>query len=343
MSVTAKEIAKRLGLSQPTVSRVLNNKHGIHHSPETRRRVLDMAAEMNYRPNAIARALQLGRTETISVVSTFTGSLIEGNLYFAELLDGILSAARTRDYNVLVRSTLRAEKLKNAIMGDGQSDGCLWVGPYRDDPLLGELSKANAPVVLVAARAQDAAACILADNYQAMDMVVTHLADLGHRRIVLVNATVPAGLFEFQERMAAFEAACHKHGVAGSIAHHCDIRRIVTGDRATIPTAAIGWNDNIAITAMQEIQATGFQIPEDISVVGFDSTHFCDTVTPALTSVHQPISRIGEYAVETLIAAIERTGGKTDAPEPRPLKLFPCRLDVRGTTGPARTSPQPSP
>ena len=334
MPPTAKEIANRLGLSQPTVSRILNRKDNVRHSPETRRRVLDMAAEMNYRPNAIGRALQQGRTATIAVASTFTGSLTAGNLYFAELLDGILSESARRDYNVLIHSGIKPEKFKNAIFGDGQADGCIWVAPRSDDPIASELAHTNAPVVVVASRTEHASACVLANNYQAMEMVLGHLSGLGHRRVVFVYETKPEGLFEVTERMEAFKSACLHFGIKGSLTHFENIPGYFSVKTGASPTAALGWNDNIAITIMEEAQASGLRIPEELSVVGFDSTHFCDTVTPALTSVYQPTREIGERAVDLLISVIENELTKSTDPDEK-IHLFPCRLDIRGTTGPA--------
>jgi LacI family transcriptional regulator len=335
MSVTTTEIAKRLGLSQPTVSRILNNKHGHYHAPETRRRVLEMAAEMNYRPNAIARALQKGRTETIAVASTFTGSLTDGNLYFAELIDGILSSARRHDYNVLLRATNKPEKLRTAIMGDGQADGCIWVAPRVDEPLLADLARGDAPLVVVAARVEKASACVLADNRQAIEIVLDHLQSLGHRDLAFIFETNLEGLYETSERMAAFKSLCAERGLSGRLTHLWDMRQMLAAPRESIPTAILGWNDNVAMAAIKDAHEAGMRVPEDISIVGFDSTHFCDTATPTLTSVYQPVREIGHNAVELLLDSIREGAEETHRQR---VRIFPCRLDIRGSTGPARTS-----
>src|SRR5262249_55091628 len=112
-----------------------------------------------------------------------------------------------------------------------------------------------------------------------------------------------------------------------------ELSQLLTGAPSERPTGLLGWNDGAAIGALATARDLGLDVPRDLSVIGFDSTPRCRAVQPALTSVYQPIRAMAEQAVDLLIARIE---GSEPVPSEDDIRSFPCRLDMRASTGPAR-------
>jgi LacI family transcriptional regulator len=339
------------------VSSVLNgNRHkNTRVSPETQDRIRRAAAALNYRPNALARSLQRRGTRDILFASYFVGPLLfaQNSGFFAQVLDGALFEAVRRGYDLTIHLAIRGDPHKTALLGDGRADGCLWVAPSPADPALPTLEGGAWPLVVFGAEVPRASMCILADNADAMGQAVEHLTALGHRRLVYVAQGTAH--WEDAERGRQFGVACAARGVSAgrfvaALTPPDDSGRttivresmegLLKGAAGKRPTGLVCFNDYIAAEVIACAHDLGFGVPADLSVIGFDSTHFCESVRPPLTSLRQPLREMAMRCVEVLIAQIEAGAASDAAPavhassEPR-VERVRCRLDVRASTGPA--------
>lgn len=338
MPVTLKDVAKLAQVSPVVVSRVLHNKaDGVRVSPATAERVRRAAQELNYKVNVWARNFRAQRTMMIGVLN---GQGMErprfnqGPRYFATLMDGIVEGAFQHDYAVAMCPQLLGENAKEAVT-DGRFDGFVWYSITPSDANIGILQASAVPIVIVHARASDYGGkhpTVICDNYQGIGLGVDHLYELGHRRIAFAYEGDAMNV-ETLARMYAFRKHMSGHGLH---VPECDIldihldrealRRYLSGSRPH--TAVMVHADGLAGDFIDIASQYGVRVPEDLSVIGFDSTEFCDRFRPPLTSIAQPLYDLGERAVELLMKALNE-------PAQEPLELvLPCRLDVRGSTAP---------
>lgn len=360
---TIQDVADSAGTSRGVVSSVLNgNRHVTTRvSPETQERIRKAAVSLGYRPNALARSLQRRQTQSILFASYFVSALLNnrGSSFYVEVLDGALTAATRRGYDLMIHLIHQNDTEKAAVLGDGRADGCIWIAPRVDDPIVPRLSRElDWPLVIFGGRLAGATANVIADNFQGMELAVEHLFNLGHRRLAFVNQNNPS--YECVERWEAFASACARYGlparqiIAVQTEPDENGQREIIGesimtpllDPATRPTGIVVFNDSLASSVMQYAREIGVVTPRDLSVVGFDSTILCDTYTPPLTSVRQPLGAMAERCVEILIEEINPVAplaGPVESfipPGDAPgndirVELFPCCLDIRASTAAA--------
>ncbi len=274
--VTLKAVAQHLGLTPGTVSAVLNNSAASRSIPDrTRNRIMQAARELNYRPNFMARSLRVQRTYTIGVILEEIG---DG--YGSMVVSGVEEYIREKNYFFLT------------------------VAHRHDHELLQTYSQ-----MLIA---------IILDHRQAALLALQHLKQLGHEQIAFLR-----GQPQSADSEVRWNAICE---VAEELGIEINAERVVQlqGLDSTpeigypfgkellarrVPfTALFAYNDISAIGAIRAFQEAGLRIPEDVSVVGFDdivSAAFC---IPSLTTVRQPLKKMGRIAAETLLARIEDTG-----------------------------------
>ncbi|PTM59186.1 LacI family DNA-binding transcriptional regulator [Desmospora activa] len=309
MAVTIKDIAKAAGVSVTTVSRALNGYRDIH--PNTRKRVLKIAQELNYRPSGIARSLVMKRSQTIGlIVSEMTHSRM-GHHFLFDVICGVNDQATTLGYDLILATTSPHEQQVVPYMElchRRQLDGVILLGVRTHDPYLQEVLQSSIPCVLIDVPVSgERCSHVTLDNREGAHQAVAHLIRDGHRHIGFINGHREA--FVSEERLQGYRLALKEAGLTGE-------ERVFYGDfdeasgsegarrlLAEHPdlTALFCASDLMAIGAMRELKAMGKKVPQDISVIGFDDIDLAHYVTPALSTVHQPRYQFGTQAVDVIV------------------------------------------
>jgi len=306
--VTLKEVAKHVGLAPGTVSAVLNNAPSARAIPEhTRQRIRAAARDLNYRPNFLARSLRNKRTYTV-------GLIIEeiGDAYGSVVISGVEAYLRRHNYfflTVIHRHDASMLREYSQLLLERGVEGFITVDTSLQEPL-------PLPTVSVAGhRALKGVTNIVLDQERGARVALEHLLVLGHSKIAFMKGQPFSSDSEDRWR-----AVCR---VAQELGLEMDAELIVNLEaddpspqvgypyakqllaRKKAFTALFAYNDISAIGAIRAIQEEGLRIPEDVSVVGFDDIPWAAFHTPSLTTVRQPLSRMGQMAAETLIRMIE--------------------------------------
>ena len=333
MSTTIRDIAREAGVSVATVSKVLHGGGNSIRVSETRAaQVREVAAKLNYVPNSVARNLRSGRSQTIGLVFEHFGSISAGPLYYVYMFDGITQILFKRHYRLTILPEIDTKNIAT-MLSDGRLDGVIWCKLDRDGHLAESLKEVTIPIVALNAAFEEEVAipAFACDNEAGSRLVVNHLAELGHKRILFVTEHIEIDAPDSKARVAGFRKAMQDRGL--------DVldEDVVTWDRdatefadwwAQKPehTAVYAWNEGVASAILLQARERGVEVPKHLSVVGFDSTAFCDTTPPPLTAVRQPIKEMAEAATKTLLRLI------AGAPAGDLLTIFPCTLDVRQST-----------
>ncbi|NOX63991.1 MAG: LacI family transcriptional regulator [Chloroflexi bacterium] len=335
MAVTIKDIARRTGKSITTVSRALADYDDV--SPATKELVRRVADEMGYTPNRLAQRLQKRRTETIGLILPTFGPRF-ADPFFSELLAGIGNTAASYGYDLLVSTQAPGEKeletYRQKVQG-GQVDGLIVVRTRRHDKRIDYLRKADVPFA-VFGRTEDALdyPFVDEDGEYGMQLMVEHLVDLGHRRIACIAP--PPHLMFAHYRMLGIHKAMEKAGLAlqdellvvGDLTQrggYQQAERLL--DLSPRPSAIIACNDLMALGAMSAAQKRGLVVGRDITITGFDDIPMAEHAHPPLTTVHQPIYKIGSMVCDMLLQILSG-----QEPEERQVILKP-KLIVRQSSG----------
>lgn len=333
-----RDVAAKAGVTPTVVSRVLHNKAtAIRVSEATAERVREAAKDLGYRVNVFARNFRDRQTHMIGVlhgVGFNRPVFAHGSRYFASLMDGIVEGAFRNGYSVTLCPKLMGQTPEDA-MSDGRFDGLIWYSTVPSEENGAMLRACTSPLVMVHAQSEEFAGCfpiVSCDNAQGVAVALEHLTSLGHRRIAFARQ----GDLEFSEstlRCGYFLEWMRAHGL------QADESDVIVTDfdyggvseyfaKGPRHTAIFAHNDELGASFVRRAPEFGLRVPEDLSVIGFDSTPFCEEVRPALTAVSQPLQTLGERAVELLV---ERMVGD---PGPASVLQLPCGLDVRSSTGP---------
>jgi LacI family transcriptional regulator len=331
---TIADIARRAGVSVGTVSNVFNGTGRF--SDHTRSRVLQVAHELHYTPNALIRSLQRGKTHSIGV---FTWMPNMQTCDIAMLLfNGIVTGIAARRYDTLFYSSYpnpHGDVPAISFM-DGRVDGLI-LGPWGlEQGGLEILAASRLPVVaLYQQPVPEALGAVNIDNMSGIMAAVGHLVALGHCRIAYCAPNIAT---DFEERRKGYECGLEDHGITPDPAlcqfyddYHmppaeiCDTLFALPDP----PTAIIAGDDFTAFRLWEELERRGIQVPEDVSLVGFNDVPAA-SVPPGLTTVRQPVEQVGRMAADMLFRLME------GAPATDCRIVLPVELVVRGTTGPPR-------
>jgi len=345
---TLYDVAREAGVSTATVSRVVHGQVSV--SPATRRRVLEVIEALGYVPDSAAQSMARRSKEVIGLVPTRARSPdteVEqtGLLFTEEVLRGVESALVPLGWPVLVSGRRPAgdeDAYRWLQRMSAKVDGLLITEGFEPAERLARLAS-RIPVVLVAGSPDAPVADVVAaDNRAGIRALVSHLIER-HGRTRLWYVDGPPDAPHARERRAAFEEALVQHpgvrlagrseGRFAALSGQHAVREILAAHEA--PDAIVCANDQTAIGAIRELQAAGTRVPGDISVTGFDDVHLGALLSPALTTAHQPIPRLGERACSLLLERIADPG------LPRRVERLPATLVVRESCGcPAvRTGP----
>lgn len=338
---TAKDVARLAGVSQSTVSRVLSGDPSPFFSKATRKRVMGAATELGYTPNPIARALRGKQTQMI-------GLIVRGmsDPFFAELVSALSIQARELGYQMVLGHTHRdpSEVLQiSRVLDTRHTDGVIILGDYKDDELAIReiLDGRRAVVAMCRGEAQAGVITVNTDNRAGVWALLDHLTGLGHTRLAFIEGD---WMGDFKERRKAFIDYLQGKGLElnpdwipqdtdDSRGGYQAMRRLMAlNDR---PTAILAADDIMAIGALKAAQEAGLQIPEQVSLTGFDGIEMTQFVSPALTTVRQPIEVMSQIALKRLLDLIE---GK-QVNEVVSIQVQP-ELIVRQSTGPVSQDKQ---
>jgi DNA-binding LacI/PurR family transcriptional regulator len=326
-----RDIARVTGLSQSTVSRVLNRTPTVVPIAEaTRARVLAVAEELGYRPNPLARGLRGASTMLLGViVRDITDP------FFGGAIEAVTVEAGRRGYNVVLgHAHARADEAIAlwAVLEARHCDAILLFGDMRDQPrLVEDLAGTRVPVVALwqGSRPTDVAS-VSVDNRAGIHAVLQHLAVLGHRRIAYVGARALGDIKEREEAYVEFMARLEGSVQDAYIRHRPnEFAGGMTGfdelfDLPQPPTALVTSTDVLAIGALHAASERGLAVPHEVSIAGFDDIPVAEFTVPALTTVRMPVRQMVAKALQMVL-------DDSQLDPSRPAVLQPS-LVVRATT-----------
>jgi DNA-binding LacI/PurR family transcriptional regulator len=336
--VTMKDVARAAGVSQSTVSRILNDAPlRIPVSRETRERVHAVAAELGYRPHPFARALRGAPTMLLgAVVRDIT------DIFFGTAIEALSIEARNRGYSVVLgHASQHADEALalTAMLEARQCDAIILLGDFTDEPrLIGDVRDAPVPVVALWHGSHlDGFPTVTVDNAFGIHAALSHLVELGHERIAFVGGE---SLGDIRERQAAYEDFLSERGLPRPARYVQRVNNTPPGGGEAFaalaalskpPTAIVAATDVLAIGVVYAARSSGLTIPDDLSVVGFDDIPLAASTYPGLTTVRMPVAAMVRAAVERAV------GGGSG--EPRAAagsgQSFQPVLIVRRSTGPS--------
>jgi LacI family transcriptional regulator len=335
VSPTLEEIAKQAGVSRSTVSRVINNHPNV--DPETRAKVWAVAQNLDYHPNIVARGLAAGHTRILGLVIPMGVSALFADPYFPLLIQGISSACNANDYSVMLwlaepeyeRRTIRQ------ILRGGLIDGVIVASALMDDPIVEALLKHGLPFVLVGRHpSANHVNYVDADNVKSAQEMVTYLLRLGYRRVATIAG--PKNMIAGADRLQGYLAALRDRKIPQDPALIAEGDFTEAGGYAAMqrllpftPEAVFAASDVMAIGALRALREVGKRVPGDMAIAGFDDMPFATRMNPPLTTVRQPIQRMGAVAAETLLDVISH-------PKAAPRRIIlPTELVIRMSCGSA--------
>jgi LacI family transcriptional regulator len=309
--VTIRQIADLAGVSIATVSRVLNNHRDV--SPATREAVLEVVRRHGFSSNRNARALAAGRTGLVGVTLPLVA-----DAYFSPILSGAAEALYNQDMRAILCPTLHQHDREVGLIErlmHGTTDGAIVLLPEESSEELEALQAQGYPFVVADPRVplHEGIPCVSAAHAAGAQQATEHLLALGHRRIAAI--TGPSGWVATEDRRNGYYSALAAAGVLPDPELEVESNWKIDGGYAGAaallelpepPTAIFAFNDNLAIGAMQAARERGLHLPEDLSIVGFDDTEEARIVTPALTTVRQPLAELGRMAVSLLVRLIDK-------------------------------------
>ena len=308
-------IAEQSGVSLSTVSLVLRDRPGV--GADTRQRVLETAKELGYLPkNGTQLSSSLANIGLI--LKSVPDEAPQANPFYSHVLAGIESACRQWHLNLLfaimpVDQGSYPIEIPRLLREGDTVDAFLFVGAFVDDTLSQVVEHRSMPIVLVDAyAASDLYDAVVTDNTKGAKCATSHLIQQGHRHIGFIG-NHPHAYPSIRDRFKGYDQALQQSDIAHRYVAECHISdregciEPITALLRSNPqiTALLGANDDVAIAAMEAIRALGRQIPDDISVVGFDNIDQAKSVTPSLTTMHVDKIGMGRLAVQLLINRVE--------------------------------------
>jgi len=310
---TLEDVAARAGVSRATASRVLNGSPRV--SDEARRAVEAAVAEMGYAPNRAARSLAGSRSESVALVVSEPSVRLFADPFFAGTTLGVtgeLAATRYQLVLLMLGSDADHGRVEQHLLRGG-TDGALVVSARAGDPLVPRLAAAGIPCV-VAGRPPAGAPVgfVDADNEGGAHAAVAHL--LARGRTVVGTVAGPADMVPGADRRTGWEKALTEVGrpAPESLVVEADFSReggaaatrALLGRRPELDGLFVA-SDLMALGALDALRAAGRRVPGDVAVVGFDDTELARSADPPLTTVRQPIERLGREMARLLLAQIE--------------------------------------
>lgn len=331
--VTIREIADEAGVSIATVSRVLNDRADV--SIETRELVQRVIRDRGYRSNRSAQKLAPSRTGLVGVLVPLVHPA-----YFSSILSGAAEALYQQDMRLILSPTEHLYDREVTLLErltHGATDGALIVLPEEEGPDLEHLLGEGYPFVVVDPRTRlsEHVPTVSTAHTAGADQAMSHLLELGHRRIGAITGT--PDWVASERRLQGYHAGLAGAGIVPDpeliVAGDWEIGGGMTAAERLLslpepPTAIFAFNDNMAVGAIRAARARGLRVPEDLSVIGFDDVELATVVAPTLTTIRQPLAELGRMGVDRLVRLLQ--GQRFEAMNVE----LSTRLVVRESTAP---------
>jgi LacI family transcriptional regulator/LacI family repressor for deo operon, udp, cdd, tsx, nupC, and nupG len=331
--ITLKDIARSAGVAHTTVSRALRGDARV--APETTERILQLAGELGYVPNSIAQSLNAQRTMTIGMLVTSIADPV-----VMDILEGAENIAQDRGYCIFL-STSRNESVRELSVVDTfqrrRVDGLIVAAVRNGMERRSALGRIQVPVVSIDSEdEQKRHPTVDTDNVGGAGLAVTHLLQMGHRRIgyigaanrPLTNANRYAGYVQTLQQASI--RANPRWAINPEVDNsEDDIERGRIGLEHCLAagvTAILCFNDQVAIGALNTCYRKGIAVPQQLSIVGHDDIRAASYVNPPLTTVRQPLQRMGSTAMEMVLSLIDK--------KPVENAILSCELVVRTSAAP---------
>lgn len=336
MPLTLEEIAKLAGVSRSTVSRVINDHPNVR--DQVRERVQQVIRETGYQPHAAARSLVTRRTQIISIIIPEAVTTLFTDPFFPHLLCGITQTCNTHHYHLMLSLFNHPdgqEQMYQRVLRNGYLDGVIVASTRMGDPLIQKLLEDDVPFVMVGRYPNEQVSYVDIDNVAAARMAVEHLIRLGHQRIATI--TGPLSMAVAGDRLEGYRQAlgAHRLPVDDALIAEGDFteasgrvaaRRLLSRS----VTAIFAASDIMAVGALKVLREAGLRVPQDVALVGFDDVPVATALQPTLTTVRQPIERMGSMAADLLLNLLENP---PEGRAPARRIILPATLIVRESCG----------
>ncbi len=313
VKVTIKDVAKRAGVSTATVSYVINNTNRV--GPDTKERVLDAVAHLGYQPNAMAQGLVMRKTRTLGLIIPHTAEFVFSDPYFPAMLKGVGGVASSRGYFLLLSLPQSGQDFTTTcsnLLTQQRVDGVVLVCTPREAKAVSNFPGMQVPVVLLGDSYTNDIPSVDIDNEAGSYKAAQHVVSLGHRYIGYI-----AGDMRYDYSVAryrGFQRALVERGLEPAGVHMGDFTKPsgIAGARQLLQqnpaiTAIVCANDLMALGAAELLQEMGVNVPEQVSLVGFDDIPMAASAVVPLTTVRQPVVELGRQAAELLLEVIEHS------------------------------------
>jgi LacI family transcriptional regulator len=345
LPATLYDVARQAGVSTATVSRVVHGYDRVKST--TRQRVLDVIETLGYVPDGAAQSLSRKTKQVVGLVALASRSpesdIEQTSLLFVdEVMRGVEASLGEIGWSLLISFLQAGDSAYQRLRSmSGKVDGLLIAEGLASSQQLARLA-ARLPIALVAGSPEEPSVDVVdADNRSGTKALVCHLVEK-HGATRLFYVAGPKDAPDAWARRSAFDEVVAEHtgvtacgtyeGQFSAISGKLGAQQILAGGRAALPDAVVCANDQMAIGVMQELQASGVHVPGDVAVVGFDDIYPGVLITPALTTVRQPMRMLGERACSRLLERI------ADPSLPHRVELLPTDLVVRESCGCAEQS-----
>lgn len=310
---TIKDIARQANVSTTTVSRVLNNYPDV--SDKTRKKIIRIIQENNYRPNTVARSLSTSKSNTIGIFFTDHFNTGLHHPFFREVIYGMEKSLGEKGYDIVYFTNRHWGENFSYLdkCQDRHVDGVAMMGVLRNDPNLNKLLASKIPAVFVDIDIIGKnASYVISDNISGAKKAINYLYQLGHRKIGMLAGFSTTKTS--QERFLGYQQALKELNLIYNSEWIFDGNYSEEGgyqamremlNLKELPTGVFCQSDGMAIGAMRAIEEAGFKVPDDFSLIGFDDIEASRYVRPALTTVAQNKEKMGSSIASLLINMIE--------------------------------------
>lgn len=312
-SVTLKDVAKRVGVTQATVSMALSGNERI--SEKTRKAVRKAATELNYVPSSAGRALRRQSAGAVALIVPNTSHHVFGHSYFMHVLTGVSTSANAHDAQLIVSTNADDGSGINAyerVIRSGSADGVIVTSAAVNDANMDALVAGGLPVVLIGSFPYlPKAVSVGTDDVAASSLITEHLIT-AHGRSRLLHVSGPLDHQTGIDRRDGFLDAVRRHGLEssafvleGDMSEESGSRAVDAAfDAGLSPDAAVFANDDMAFGGMQALSRRGVRVGTEVAVVGFDDFGLARTTTPGITTIRVPAEQLARTAADTLFSIL---------------------------------------
>ena len=303
-----KDIARAVGCSISTVSRVINSRDGV--DPHTREKVREAIERLEYTPNLTAQGLRVkrGRLVGVAIPSSTAGA-------FGVVVQYALEAAAAHGFNVVLVNSHEDPDLEEKLIKSllrREINGVMLTRVSDESKIVTKIVERNLPIVVIdRAFEHESVSNVVLDNYRAGCLAAEHLLGLGHRQVACITGPLKIGLA--RERLKGFQTTLARAGVnlppehlhEGNFLYESGIQGVrAMRERGASFTALWAGNDLMGVGALRALAEAGLRVPADVSVLGMDDIEIAEMATPPLTTIHYPIKELVDRAMDLLISQI---------------------------------------